>query len=185
MAAGTPYGATPIGGYGAINTPYTPSGQTPILTPYNTPGPSITPRAHGSGASTPRHRQSGMTPSRHHPSAPPHPSSMHSMPPPSSGSSTPMARSGRSHQPSPMYGGQQSTSGYGRSPAVGSRSREQPERGGWQAADDAWARGSSRKTPRTNDGGHTPKGEKPMLHSLKYLRIVKFFFAIGFLSLSL
>jgi transcription elongation factor SPT6 len=57
MAAGTPYGATPIGGYGAVNTPYTPSGQTPIMTPYNTPGPSITPRgAHGSGASTPRHR---------------------------------------------------------------------------------------------------------------------------------
>ena len=31
------------GGYN-INTPYTPSGQTPILTPYNTPGPSNTPR---------------------------------------------------------------------------------------------------------------------------------------------
>ena len=43
-AAATPYGsgATP-GGFN-INTPYTPSGQTPILTPYNTPGPSSTPR---------------------------------------------------------------------------------------------------------------------------------------------
>lgn len=44
-AANTPYGGgtTPGGGYN-INTPYTPSGQTPILTPYNTPGPSNTPR---------------------------------------------------------------------------------------------------------------------------------------------
>ena len=53
MAAGTPYARTPVGAYGAavggggvINTPYTPSGQTPILTPYNTPGPSMTPRHH-------------------------------------------------------------------------------------------------------------------------------------------
>ena len=159
MAAGTPYGTTPLAGYGAINTPYTPSGQTPILTPYNTPGPSITPRAHGSGSNTPRHRQSGATPSRH---MPPH------MPPPNSGGSTPMGRSGRSHQPSPAYGGQQSRSGYGRSPAAGhSRGgREQPaERGstsrddpaGWAAAADAWA-SRSRRTPKANDGGNTPKG---------------------------
>ena len=144
MAAGTPYGTTPVGGYGAINTPYTPSGQTPMMTPYTTP------RAHGSGASTPRQRPSGMTPSRH---AQPMPPSSHSMPPPPSGGSTPMARSGRSHQPSPMYGSSSSGS-YGRSPAVGRSS----DRGGWQEASDAWARGSSRRTPRTNDGGHTPKG---------------------------
>lgn len=56
MSAGTPYGHTPVGGYGNINTPYTPSGQTPILTPYNTPGPSMTPRA-ASGSNTPQ--QSG------------------------------------------------------------------------------------------------------------------------------
>ena len=66
-AMGTPYTRTPVG-YGAaganINTPYTPSGQTPVLTPYNTPGPagsSHTPRhqAH-SGSNTPRsHRGYG------------------------------------------------------------------------------------------------------------------------------
>ena len=53
MAAGTPYGHTPIGAYGNINTPYTPSGQTPILTPYNTPGSSMTPRT-ASGSTTPQ-----------------------------------------------------------------------------------------------------------------------------------
>lgn len=138
-AAGTPFGTTPRTGYGAINTPYTPSGQTPILTPYNTPH----------SGSTPRHRQSAMTP--HRPS----------MPPPSSGGSTPMGRSGRSHQPSPMYGGQPSTSsGYGRSPAVarGSREHSDRDRGGWAEAAESWARGS-RRTPRTNEGGHTPKGK--------------------------
>jgi transcription elongation factor SPT6 len=147
MAAGTPYGTTPVG-YGAINTPYTPSGQTPMMTPYTTP------RAHGSGASTPRQRSSAMTPSRQ---GPPHHSS-YTMPPPLSGGSTPMGRSGRSYQPSPMYGSSNSSGGYGRSPAVARNN----DRGGWQAADDAWARGSSRRTPRTNDGGHTPKGIWPL-----------------------
>merc|ERR1712066_512201 len=60
-AAATPYGGgiTPGGGY---NAPYTPSGQTPILTPYNTPGPSNTPRAahmHGGPPPMPAH---GMPP---------------------------------------------------------------------------------------------------------------------------
>ena len=45
-AAQTPYGTTP-GNSGYINTPYTPTAQTPILTPYNTPGPSMTPRNSG------------------------------------------------------------------------------------------------------------------------------------------
>merc|ERR1712156_815664 len=63
-AAATPYGGgiTPGGGY---NAPYTPSGQTPILTPYNTPGPSMTPRA-ASGSNTPQqgghHRVPGQRP---------------------------------------------------------------------------------------------------------------------------
>ena len=66
MAAGTPYGHTPIGGYGNINTPYTPSGQTPILTPYNTPGANMTPRA-ATGSATPQqggghHRVPGHRP---------------------------------------------------------------------------------------------------------------------------
>jgi len=62
-AMGTPYTRTPVG-YGAagnVNTPYTPSGQTPVLTPYNTPGPSMTPRHHpnASGSNTPRSRGYG------------------------------------------------------------------------------------------------------------------------------
>merc|ERR1719262_722809 len=63
-AMGTPYTRTPVG-YGAagnVNTPYTPSGQTPVLTPYNTPGPSaMTPRHHpnNSGSNTPRSRGYG------------------------------------------------------------------------------------------------------------------------------
>merc|ERR1712008_554799 len=65
-AAATPYGGgiTPGGGGGYnINTPYTPSGQTPILTPYNTPGPSNTPR--GFNPPPPQRRSQG---SYHQPS---------------------------------------------------------------------------------------------------------------------
>ena len=87
-AATTPYGGgvTPGGG-GYINTPYTPSGQTPILTPYNTPGPSNTPRGH-------------------HMAPPPMPSS-HGMPPP------PPQRRGY-HQPSPGGYGRSPHGGGGR-----------------------------------------------------------------------
>eukprot|EP00096_Caligus_rogercresseyi_P013174 TRINITY_DN584_c0_g1_i1.p1 TRINITY_DN584_c0_g1~~TRINITY_DN584_c0_g1_i1.p1 ORF type:complete len:1752 (-),score=659.27 TRINITY_DN584_c0_g1_i1:156-5411(-) len=53
LATGTPYGATPgaVSNYGvSVNTPYTPSGQTPFMTPYHTtPGPSNTPRAASRG----------------------------------------------------------------------------------------------------------------------------------------
>ena len=132
-AAATPYGGgiTPGGGGGYnINTPYTPSGQTPILTPYNTPGPSNTPRGFN---------------------APP-PMPAHGMPPP-----PPQRRS--HHQPSPGgYGraeGRSPAGGDNRG-----RHPPRDEQGGWQSAMDGWARGGrSNRTPRQNDGGNnTPRG---------------------------
>ncbi|XP_042883795.1 transcription elongation factor SPT6-like [Penaeus japonicus] len=84
-ATNTPYGAHTPGAFSQgysnyANTPYTPSGQTPFMTPYATPGPSTTPRYSGSqtpsyssvGNRTPSHRPStghGSQPSRSTPSA--------------------------------------------------------------------------------------------------------------------
>ncbi|MCL4132324.1 UNVERIFIED_CONTAM: hypothetical protein GTU68_012793, partial [Idotea baltica] len=53
-ASSTPHFGTPFSqGYSNYaNTPYTPSGQTPFMTPYATPGPSLTPRY---GSQTPTH----------------------------------------------------------------------------------------------------------------------------------
>merc|ERR1719260_10115 len=56
--AGTP------GGFGR-SAPYTPTANTPFMTPFNTPGPSMTPRAaggYGAGSGTPRTSSSGITP---------------------------------------------------------------------------------------------------------------------------
>ncbi|XP_068217415.1 transcription elongation factor SPT6 isoform X2 [Palaemon carinicauda] len=74
-ATNTPYGGQTPGAFSQgysnyANTPYTPSGQTPFMTPYTTPGPSNTPRYGGSqtpsynpASRTPSHRPSGgMTP---------------------------------------------------------------------------------------------------------------------------
>merc|ERR1719471_2220364 len=129
----------------AMNTPYTPSGQTPFMTPYHTPGHSaatprqlasggvrIPPYGHppgsrgGSGTNTPR-GVGGLTPGRQ----PPLPPSRQAMPPP------------------PAGGG-----GGGRPQGGTSREAE-----GWAAAADAWARGgrSNRSTPREG-GGATPRG---------------------------
>ncbi|XP_047491052.1 transcription elongation factor SPT6-like [Penaeus chinensis] len=84
-ATNTPYGAHTPGAFSQgysnyANTPYTPSGQTPFMTPYATPGPSTTPRYSGSqtpsyssvGNRTPSHRPStghSSQPSRSTPSA--------------------------------------------------------------------------------------------------------------------
>ena len=154
-AAATPYGGgiTPGGGGGYnINTPYTPSGQTPILTPYNTPGPSNTPRGFN---------------------APP-PMPARGMPPP-----PPQRRSqGSYHQPSPEGYGRTD----GRSPAGGdNRARHPPrgdDQGGWQSAMDGWARGGrSNRTPRQNDGGNnTPRG---MIFFLEIHTILDFFYTSG------
>ncbi|CAL4068292.1 unnamed protein product [Meganyctiphanes norvegica] len=84
-ASTTPYGAHTPGGYSQgtpysvnsyANTPYTPSGQTPFMTPYATPGPSTTPRY---GNQTPSYHGSGggRTPSQR-----PVPSQLPNRPPP-------------------------------------------------------------------------------------------------------
>lgn len=75
-ATNTPYGAHTPGAFSQgysnyANTPYTPSGQTPFMTPYATPGPSTTPRygsqtpVYGStGNRTPSHRPASGHPSQ-------------------------------------------------------------------------------------------------------------------------
>jgi len=99
-ASTTPYGAHTPGGYSQgtpysvnsyANTPYTPSGQTPFMTPYATPGPSTTPRYgnntpshHGSGGGrTPSHRPvPSQLPNRPPPNRPPPDRPIHDRPPP-------------------------------------------------------------------------------------------------------
>ncbi|KAG7162673.1 Transcription elongation factor SPT6-like [Homarus americanus] len=83
-ATNTPYGAHTPGAFSQgysnyANTPYTPSGQTPFMTPYATPGPSTTPRYSGSqtpvygssGNRTPSHRSSSGHSAQPSRSAPP------------------------------------------------------------------------------------------------------------------
>ena len=164
-AANTPFGGnTPGGGYN-INTPYTPSGQTPILTPYNTPGPSNTPRAAHMGPPPIPHNQHNMPP-------PPQRRSYHQPSPSGYGRSPAGGPHGGGYgRPSPSgYNRQQpSPSGYGRSPAGGphgggyGRSPAGGRRGGdaadsWRAVMDGWDKGRSNRTPRNNDGGNTPRG---------------------------
>ena len=173
LATGTPYGTTPGGTYAAnVNTPYTPSGQTPYMnmTPYGTPGnpatvtPRQTPRmqaavamAYGRAAAAAAAAVSGgLTPGRQ----PPLP--RQSMPPPPTGGftpgrNTPGGRGGPAPYPSPTaYGG--TPTGYRQSPSgtPGGRGREPAD---WQAAADAWARGSRhRSTPNATGGNATPRG---------------------------
>ncbi|XP_071546473.1 transcription elongation factor SPT6 [Panulirus ornatus] len=71
-ASNTPYGAHTPGAFSQgysnyANTPYTPSGQTPFMTPYATPGPSTTPRYGGS--QTPLYGSTGNRTPSHRPSA--------------------------------------------------------------------------------------------------------------------
>merc|ERR1719187_1423069 len=58
--ANTPYGQTP--GFGR-SAPYTPTANTPFMTPYNTPGPSsMTPRSSAYGPSGSATPHSGSVP---------------------------------------------------------------------------------------------------------------------------
>ena len=184
LATGTPYGTTPGGTTAAaMNTPYTPSGQTPFMTPYHTPGHSaatprqlasggvrIPPYGHppgsrgGSGTNTPR-GVGGLTPGRQ----PPLPPSRQAKPPPPAGGGggytpggTPSGRTPRSSsgmRPAPYP----SPSGYA---AAGHRSHQSPAGGGgrpqggtsreaegWAAAADAWARGGRSNRSTPREGG--------------------------------
>ena len=162
-AAGiTPYGGgnTPGGGGDNINTPYTSSGQTPVLTPFNTPGPSNTPRG------------GSMRP-------PPLPQSQGSMPPP------PQRRS--YHQPSPSGYGRSPAGGQGaprrsnggdawasvvdnwssgrnkqRTPRGGNEGERTPR--GYMGSNTPQGPGSVRGTPRSADntpGQRTPRNRTP------------------------
>ena len=58
--ANTPYGQTP--GFSRSAAPYTPTANTPFMTPFNTPGPSVTPRSAGYGGGSGTPKQPGASP---------------------------------------------------------------------------------------------------------------------------
>nr|CAD7567502.1 unnamed protein product [Timema californicum] len=145
VASQTPhYPHTPGGGYGASmhtypNTPYTPSGQTPFMTPYHTPHASQTPRY---GQQTPQHIPQHTVPGGFlHP-----------------GSLTPGHRT-PSHRPVVMPHTPQARS---------SITNVTSEPMDWRKAAEAWAKSKNREssgtprqdgrsTPRSHSGGSTPR----------------------------
>nr|CAD7428568.1 unnamed protein product [Timema monikensis] len=145
VASQTPhYPHTPGGGYGASmhtypNTPYTPSGQTPFMTPYHTPHASQTPRY---GQQTPQHIPQHTVPGGFlHP-----------------GSLTPGHRT-PSHRPVVMPHTPQARS---------SITNVTSEPMDWRKAAEAWAklknressgtpRQDGRSTPRSHSGSSTPR----------------------------
>lgn len=155
-ASQTPHYPHTPGGYGSqsayINTPYTPSGQTPFMTPYSTPHTSATPRY---GSSTPSPASSGQFA---HPGAPVN-----------------TGRSGGYHT-----GGHPSQSPYGRhhpsprmAPSPSQRGYAAQENADWQQAADSWAmpRAGSKSrdgsiTPR--DGRNTPRGHHATQRTPRY-----------------
>ena len=188
LATGTPYGTTPGGTYAAaVNTPYTPSGQTPFMTPYGTPGnaaaatPRHTPRMQAAaaaaamayGRAAAAAAVGGLTPGGSR--QPPLP--RQNMPPPPTGGYTPgrntpgggasRGQGGPAPYPSPSpYGS--TPSGYRQSPAAagggtprGGGGREPSD---WQAAADAWARGARHRASASasasggGGGNVTPRG---------------------------
>ena len=58
--ANTPYGQTP--GFARSAAPYTPTANTPFMTPFTTPGPSVTPRSAGYGGGSGTPKQPGASP---------------------------------------------------------------------------------------------------------------------------
>jgi len=145
VASKTPhYPHTP--GYGGqssyVNTPYTPSGQTPFMTPYHTPHHSTqTPRY---GQTTPNNHSNGPFA---HPRPPAHP---RSRPHSSNAYNKPSPRSYRSpHVPSPRSRP---------TPTPGPPSRPTPTKNvdseelEWEQASEAWE--AQQTTPKTNSQGN-------------------------------
>ncbi|CAD7091358.1 unnamed protein product [Hermetia illucens] len=155
VAGQTPhYPNTP--GYGQsayINTPYTPSGQTPFMTPYHTPHSSQTPRY---GQSTPSQTPSYSNGPFLRPGPPPVASSrtsgsVHSSPQ-SYGRSPRMYNNPPHNPPHNSH-----PRGYG----GGSAAAAHQESMDWQKAADAWARiKPSSGTPRDMGGRGTPRGQQ-------------------------
>ncbi|XP_017776397.1 PREDICTED: transcription elongation factor SPT6 isoform X2 [Nicrophorus vespilloides] len=181
VANQTPHYPHTPGAYGAntyINTPYTPSGQTPFMTPYQTPHAQQTPR------------YGHQTPSQHLPNTAPHMSGPFLHPGAVTPSQrTPGYRNSMASSQSPMMQPSPQPSPHGRSygdhksyPTESPRSyssehRSYPDGGGrssrnnyahnnestdWQKAAEAWARskgGREGGTPRSEAGRGTPRSQ--------------------------
>lgn len=152
------YPHTPGGAYGAaagyINTPYTPSGQTPFMTPYQTPAPSTTPRYGQPPQVNPFLHPGMVTPSQHR--------TVRQSPQISQMSTSPSPR----QLTSPYIG----RGGYDKSMSSAETD--------WQKAAEAWARQKNRDighgTPRT-EGRNTPRGvsqRTPRYDAISYCGIV-------------
>uniref|UniRef100_A0A7G3AZW4 Transcription elongation factor SPT6 n=1 Tax=Lutzomyia longipalpis TaxID=7200 RepID=A0A7G3AZW4_LUTLO len=150
VANQTPHYPHTPGGYAQtsyVNTPYTPSGQTPFMTPYHTPHSSQTPR------------YGQTTPTMNGPFV--HPGMSASQQPYRSGSVGSGAGGGGYHHGSgapPMHNPSPRNRYHGSSPFVPSpqsRYGSQNENLEWQRADDAWARSKGtpgQATPRDRSG---------------------------------
>merc|ERR1719474_295423 len=124
--ANTPYGQTP--GFGR-SAPYTPTANTPFMTPYNTPGPATTPRANFAGGSGTPRSYGGATPR---------------------GGTTPRQQGGMTPRREP--GGKFPPP----SPSQGGRGGHKSKGGDmWGAAAEAWSGGGrGRRTPGQGRGGY-------------------------------
>ncbi|XP_060521956.1 transcription elongation factor SPT6 isoform X2 [Cylas formicarius] len=154
---------TPGGGYGNyITTPYTPSGQTPFMTPYHTPhaqtpryGQSTPSPVPSNGSVQPAAQQpqflhpGSITPANRTPSYRSIPANSPMISPPSSAPSP----SSMSSYSSMSRRGPPSMSGYHMPPARYGNSESMD----WQKAAEAWA-ARSRTTPRS-EGRNTPRGQ--------------------------
>ncbi|TRY62957.1 hypothetical protein TCAL_10880 [Tigriopus californicus] len=187
LAAGTPFNPTPGFGNNA-STPYTPSGQTPFMTPHQTPGAFVTPRhtpRSGIPVGGPPHRSSGNTPQGGTPRSgrqPPMP--RQGMPPPHGGGYTPGrgpphgtpsgTPGGRRPAPYPSPSGGYGSGGYsrGQSPATGHPPRGGRDQDAWATAGDAWAKGGRRTpantTPRGYTGSTTPRFDEASNRTPRY-----------------
>ncbi|KAJ8923462.1 hypothetical protein NQ315_002021 [Exocentrus adspersus] len=163
------YPHTPGGAYGAanyVNTPYTPSGQTPFMTPYQTPhsqtprygqqtpsqhslnGPFLHPGAVTPSQRTPSYRNLSTQSPMLQPSPAPSPSSQSSYGSSHRSSAYDPARAGG-------YGGSPRGYNINRSYPDSSRYGDSSESMDWQKAAEAWA-ARSKVTPRS-DGRNTPR----------------------------
>ncbi|KAL3272900.1 hypothetical protein HHI36_014360 [Cryptolaemus montrouzieri] len=157
VASQTPhYPHTPGGGYGAtsyINTPYTPSGQTPFMTPYGTPHTQQTPR-YGQQTPSQQHMQPTMNGPFLHPGAI------------TPSQRTPVYRTHGAHPtPSPISP-QESPSNHSTRSSSSYHYSMDPHRNDpqdWKSAAAAWAARSAGRnvsgTPRSDLGRGTPRSQ--------------------------
>ncbi|XP_055909198.1 transcription elongation factor SPT6 [Eupeodes corollae] len=153
MSSQTPhYPNTPGYQGGYVNTPYTPSGQTPFMTPYHTPHSSQTPRYNHN---TPSPASSTSNGHFARPTIPPSSHSRH-------GGSVHASPQSYGRSPREPGGSRGSGGGGGVPPPHHSRSNAyssaQQESMDWQMASDSWAR---RKPSASGQHGRNPSGGLP------------------------